>query len=616
MIETTFINSTLALYSDRDLSWVQELLTTKGYLADPVTGAATFQLSENSPNAHNIIVKAGHLIADFTKGGNTWKVKIKNTADTVLSVPQNVSGSTKYVHIVVKIDNVTEPNVARSNISSLVAVSLSTATPTTGDIQAVIGAFDFYSLGYVTQVNTNAVISNSIITNQSTKVTLTKAIDIPSAQVVYPSGSFSGTTYPVAPYVGQVFYKTTAPIGQQYWDGSAWVTPITDLSPYLGTSSFVAGETFTGATVPQPARLINDLSQPFYDTNSVFVAGTIRWAVRIIPRNNCTLSKVTMPYLFDNASDNTLTITATIQTDSSGSPSGTVITNGTSSSNNLNTNTVQQVGYGNYTFSTPPSLVAGTTYWVVMTLSGTPVGNVRIPTYSVASYCSFIGKSYNGSVWTSSNMPSIELVPATGHSYSLWLSDANGNPPLQAVDYFALSSGSAGASISVRKAGQIPGFTSLDPNADYFLSNTAGTLTKNTNEGQFVGNAVSATVLNVNGQKAAYAFPFGPISTSGSAVGFYQFPVVMLEDGILSGTIQADATGGGNVAPFYICKGRSSANNTVPSTIAAITSGTENGGRNQSTFTLALRKGERIFPLSTNGSSGQCGISNVQFTPN
>lgn len=228
MIKATFINSTLTQYSDKDISWVQELLLSKGYLADKDTGSATFQVTENSPNAHSVIVGAGHLLADFTKSGKTWKVKIQNDASLVLSVPQNTSGVTKYVHIIVKIDNTVEPNAVGSNVASIVAVSLTTATPSAGDIQGVIGAgMDYYSLGYVTQVNNNPVITNAIITNQSTKVTLSKAIDIPSTNVVYPSGYFSGSSYPSTPFVGQWFYKTSAPIGQQFWNGSAWQLALT-----------------------------------------------------------------------------------------------------------------------------------------------------------------------------------------------------------------------------------------------------------------------------------------------------------------------------------------------------------------------------------------------------
>jgi hypothetical protein len=214
---------------------------SKGYLANKDTGVATFQVTQNSPTAHSVIIGAGHLLADFTKSGKTWKVKVFNDTDTVLSVPQNTSGVTKYAHIIVKIDNSVNPNAVKSNVASFVSVPLTTATPTAGDIQAVIGAgMDFYSLGYVTQVNNNAVITNAMITNQSTKVTLSKAIDIPSTNVVYASGYFSGTTYPASPFVGQWFYKTSAPIGQQFWNGSAWTLALTSADAPTKSDNFTA----------------------------------------------------------------------------------------------------------------------------------------------------------------------------------------------------------------------------------------------------------------------------------------------------------------------------------------------------------------------------------------
>ena len=75
MIQTTFINSTSALYNDRDLSWVQDLVLSKGYFADATSGLPTFQITENTPNGHSVIVNTGHLLADFNKGGNRYKTK-------------------------------------------------------------------------------------------------------------------------------------------------------------------------------------------------------------------------------------------------------------------------------------------------------------------------------------------------------------------------------------------------------------------------------------------------------------------------------------------------------------------------------------------------------------
>lgn len=245
MITTKFINSALAQYNDTDLSWVQDLLLKVGYFADENTGASKFQLIENTTNGHNGIITAGSILANFNKGGNTWKVIVKNDTDTVISIPQNTSGSTKYSHIVVKIDNTVTVNAVKSNVATFQVVQLATATPTAGQIQAVIGAgMDYYHIGYVTQVNNNPVITNAIITNLGSKVTLSKALNVVGDDLAYSNGYFSGTTYPASPFTGRTFYKTTAPIGLQFWNGSAWEIVAT-LSNSGNSFTANAGENIT-----------------------------------------------------------------------------------------------------------------------------------------------------------------------------------------------------------------------------------------------------------------------------------------------------------------------------------------------------------------------------------
>lgn len=95
------------------------------------------------------------------------------------------------------------------------------------------------------------------------------------------------------------------------------------------------------------------------------------------------------------------TITVEIQTDSAGSPSGTVVTNGTSNAvamNGLTTDTAGAVQ--EFEFATNPSLTSGT-YWLVIKPSG-----YNPATESIAVLCDYLdaaedtAKKWNGSAWS------------------------------------------------------------------------------------------------------------------------------------------------------------------------------------------------------------------------
>jgi hypothetical protein len=374
MLATTFINSTLALYTDKELSWIQELFLSTGYIADD-DGTPTFQIEQNTTPAHNVIVKAGHLLADFTKGGKTWKVKVQNDADTVLSVPQNVSGSTKYAHIVVKVDNTIEPNIAKSNIASLVVVSLATATPTAGDIQAVIGASqDFYHLGYVTQVNSNPVITTAIITNISTKAAANSAIDIPHTTILYPDGYFADSAFPSSPFVGQWFFKTGD--GMYYWDGSSWVKPLTTSDIPLTTAvPAVAGEAITVSNSNSPVPVAVDTGGTAAVSNivgSTASGGTnarmdsvLKWQGQnlIIPAGFNRITEAKFKTNVSGTPDGTLEARI-YALDGSNKPTGAAL--GTSNpSVNLNTFSAGLHDV-DLTFATPVTVTEGTKYGIVL----------------------------------------------------------------------------------------------------------------------------------------------------------------------------------------------------------------------------------------------------------
>lgn len=384
-----------------------------------------------------------------------------------------------------------------------------------------------------------------------------------------------------------------------------------------GAQTLVMGEAFTGATTPQPAKLISDIAQPFGAESMVMGTTSItRRALKIVPRQGCTVSSVIFPYVFQNAADNAITLTVTIETDSAGSPSGTPITNGTSSSNALNTNTISTVKYGNFTFSTPPTLVAGTTYWVVIKLSSTTASDVIIWGTST-SYASFSGKVYTGS-WASGNLPALEIITATGDSKSLWRSDGNGTFQTNGFDCFVTNTGSAGDSATTLRNRIIGGFSGLDTGSEYYLSNTVGTITRAKNEGGFVGTAISATELFIpetrNKDSFSIASAVGTFTESGSFSN--TSPLVFLEDGFLTMAVKP-GTSGGNTIATSIYTARSYANNTSPTSLATVKTiigGTTGVIIQSMPITIPVKKGERITIAAASSGTGMT-VGNLWFTP-
>ena len=260
----------------------------------------------------------------------------------------------------------------------------------------------------------------------------------------------------------------------------------------------LAGETLDGTPVPVPVCILSDIYQQEYRSEMNFgdVSGNTQRSVKIIPRGAITSSSIKL--LLNKQGSPTGNLTIEVQTDSAGSPSGTPVTNGTS-------NTVAMSGLsGSYVetafaFASAFSLSAGTTYHIVLKRSDAVSGSNYVRCLGLGSssdYASFVGKAYNGSTWSASNLMYVEMVPATGSSYTAWRSDAN-VVGLHWFHGFAITdAASAGNNVDVQTDGVISGLTGLAPRKKYYVSDTVGTLS--TSVGTYevgVGEALSETTL-------------------------------------------------------------------------------------------------------------------------
>lgn len=367
------------------------------------------------------------------------------------------------------------------------------------------------------------------------------------------------------------------------------------------------GESFTGATTPQPAYIVNDLFNPVFQmyvpTGRVTLdnSGQERQAVSFTPRANVSSSSlILLMAISGSPSDNCF---VTIETDSAGSPSGTPIANGTS--NNVAGSGLSSTAgtYQTFSFSSAFSLSANTKYWIVLQRSSSLADSnyyfAGSSDDATSDYASFAGKYYNGSTWQSSRVMWFNIVTTAGGSMSLWQSDANATPSdngfVKSFQGFCTTTGSAGDSGTLVIGGKVGGFSGLLAYSDYFVSTTKGALS-NTNNGQFVGTATSSTEISIPQAKSGVWTYYGQMVSTLNGNSATNTPIRAPYDGVF--TLSNDN------GSFAVSEGRiiiADASNMITNAVNYYYDETTNGQR--TVVTIPIRKGQFIKVDSITGSS-------------
>jgi hypothetical protein len=188
-------------------------------------------------------------------------------------------------------------------------------------------------------------------------------------------------------------------------------------------------------------------------------------------------------------------VTIEIQGDDGGSADGTAITNGTSDA--IAGGTFGTAGIPHkFTWSTPPTLVSGTTYHVVFKRStGTDGTNYyKVLDAGASTYAGGTAKKYKASteVWTDLTVDFQSLaIFNKNYDGDVFKSDSDDIRRCKFVG-FTESNESADAGVSVKVDAYIDGFSSLTKGASQYLSSTAGTLTESPS---FNSNLISGAPL-------------------------------------------------------------------------------------------------------------------------
>ncbi len=179
MIKSTLIDSTLAQYTAKEFSWLQDLIMTSGYFATQA-GVRTFDVVEQAVPAMFVNVLAGKILAPFTKGGIAWKIICENVATESLAIGANSSGSNRVDAVIIKIDQVSNPDVLKTNISTLAVIpGTGISALSDGAIQTAIGAnYSFIRLADITVASGATSITNANIAQVLSKISISPAVDI------------------------------------------------------------------------------------------------------------------------------------------------------------------------------------------------------------------------------------------------------------------------------------------------------------------------------------------------------------------------------------------------------------------------------------------------------
>lgn len=324
------------------------------------------------------------------------------------------------------------------------------------------------------------------------------------------------------------------------------------ISPTTIVESYTAYEAVTAdqavALLPIEVQYYAQLT----DANLALGDSNIRrkYAIKIIP--SITSSNLTtMQFRAAEAVNGATTLgnlTISIQDDDGGEPSGTAISNGTA---NVITQTTQRTwnttqGSRTATWASPPTLTAGTTYWIVFEVAATDSTNylnLGVNSSHDENFLTFTRLTFNldAGTWGGSVTNATPFFWFNSQVVLLGMglcpTDADWGGRTWNFIGFAKANISANASGLVY-TDTVPDLSGLTPGSVYYLSSTVGAITTTKPSNLYDGNAASyeigcatsSTELQIRRGRKLY---YGLLKPTGSATTVHKlitwFPITMME---------------------------------------------------------------------------------------
>lgn len=541
------MNSPNTGWNDEDFSTMEIDFVKSGGVADEGGAGDDFEVTESSPQAMSVEVNSGVAYVEITKGGRTWRVRVKNTAVETVVIGQNISGNNRIDALILRVSVTTTPDATATNVATLEVIqgtpAGSPSAPTDGAIQTAIGSDGFIRLANIEVDNGVGQIFDADIID--TRVALEWGVESSGVETVFRGNgaNLSGVVHTTgAQNIDGVKTFTSFPItpssapttDYQVANRKFVVDQITGSSVQYMTLN--TGEAINGSATPQVVaiggttfkkalRIETGTDQLNYGGNlngtqamgnadgSTRVAQSFRFTdadaeTITIEQINLMVGKVNAP------SDNTY---IEIQTNSSAGgdhPSGTVITDGTS--NNVGSAGLSETAKYNlnaYTFSTPPTITSNTKYWIVWRRSG---ANDAVNYLSWAGIGSDVYPSHGRSTYTASTVTwtaesandlYFDMRLNCNYNGQIFKAKSDNLSKCKSIG-FTSSNVADGQPAIVTNMGVIT-LSGLIPGATYFVGPTAGTITATPTTGLDtclipIGEAISTTQLLLrNGMKMA-----------------------------------------------------------------------------------------------------------------
>lgn len=295
------------------------------------------------------------------------------------------------------------------------------------------------------------------------------------------------------------------------------------------TRDYVAGEALTAgdavSSIPYELKFYTGFNEgdiALGDSNTQRKRSLI-----VTPSRDVTLA--TAYIRGKEVNNSTLILTITVETDNGGESSGTPITNGTA--NTLDTSN-WGASYANrtITWATPCTLVAGTTYHIVLSVNATDAANYI--SISVPSTISLVHPGLGGAdtydldagTWTGSGTEFF-FWPDTQHQFGRKIYQTDSDSPLRTFGFVGIVSEDGVAEETVSVYDDVASGLTLIEGEPYYISATPGVLTTIPENGRAtldttwtscaykVGEALSITELDINPGKKIVHF-YGTFSSS------------------------------------------------------------------------------------------------------
>lgn len=195
-LTVSLLNGNEANFTAKDVSGAFQVLASNGVFNTSLA-STDFKVIESTPAAMSVDVSSGSAYVGYTKGSETWKVIVANSASSTLNIAANSSGLNRVDAIIIHLLQ-TSPNALKTNVAELrVVLGSGVAALADGAITASIGDSNWYRLADITVPDSAITIVTGDIADTRSLVAIEGVVNTTGNQTI--SGVKTFSSFPVGP---------------------------------------------------------------------------------------------------------------------------------------------------------------------------------------------------------------------------------------------------------------------------------------------------------------------------------------------------------------------------------------------------------------------------------